>query len=107
LLRAWNLVVPEYTYALSRRKDIKQTHAVRNHRHTPATSETMIRELTEQDFEKAVKNPHFDKLMTKVEVAVTKEDWEIFCKYAKINGVSPELIMRNGLTEWAKELRDE
>ena len=67
----------------------------------------MIRELTEQDFDRAVKNPHFDKLMTKVEVAITKEDWATFCEYAKINGVPPELIMRNGLTEWAKELRED
>ena len=35
----------------------------------------MIRELTEKDFERSVKNPHFDKLMTKAEVAITKEDW--------------------------------
>ena len=35
----------------------------------------MIRELTEKDFEHAVKNPHFEKLMTKVEVAITKDDW--------------------------------
>jgi len=67
----------------------------------------MIRELTEKDFDRAVKNPHFDKLMTKVEVAVTKEDWATFCEYGKINGVPPELIMRNGLTEWAKELRED
>jgi len=66
----------------------------------------MIRELTEKDFDRAVKNPHFDKLMTKVEVAVTKEDWATFCEYAKINNVSPELIMRNGLSDWAKELRE-
>ena len=65
----------------------------------------MIRELTEKDFERAVKNPHFDKLMTKVEIAITKDDWAIFCEYAKINNVSPELIMRNGLSDWAKELR--
>ena len=67
----------------------------------------MIRELTEKDFERAVKNPHFEKLMTKIEVAITKEDWATFCEYAKINNVSPELIMRNGLSDWAKELRED
>ncbi|MCL2361017.1 MAG: hypothetical protein FWC73_04280 [Defluviitaleaceae bacterium] len=66
----------------------------------------MIRELTEKDFERSVKNPHLTKLMTKVEVAITKEDWAVFNKYAKINNVPPELIMRNGLSDWAKELRE-
>jgi len=67
----------------------------------------MIRELTEKDFERAVRNPYFDKLMTKVEVSVTKEDWATFCEIGKINGVPPELIMRNGLSDWAKELRED
>ena len=67
----------------------------------------MIRELTEKDFERSVKNPHFDKLMTKVEVAITKEDWATFCECARINNVPPELIMRNGLSHWAKELRED
>jgi len=67
----------------------------------------MIRELTEEDFARAIKNPHFNKLMTKVEVAITKDDWETFCEVARINGVPAELIMRNGLAEWAKELREE
>ena len=66
----------------------------------------MIRELTEKDFERAVRNPHFDKLMVKVEVAIRKEDWATFCEYGKINNVPPELIMRNGLADWAKELRE-
>ncbi|MCL2840455.1 MAG: hypothetical protein FWE05_06740 [Defluviitaleaceae bacterium] len=67
----------------------------------------MIRELTEKDIERAIKNPHFDKLMTKVEVAITKEDWATFCEYARINNVRPELIMRNGLSDWAKALRED
>jgi len=67
----------------------------------------MMRELTEKDFARAVKNPHFDKLMTKVEVAITKEDWATFCELGKINGVPAELIMRNGLADWAKELRED
>ena len=67
----------------------------------------MVRELTEKDFENAIRNPHFEKLMIKVEVAITKEDWATFCEYAKINNVPPELIMRNGLSDWAKELRED
>ena len=67
----------------------------------------MMRELTAKDFERAVKNPHFDKIMTKVEVAISKEDWATFCDIAKINDVPPEIIMRNGLEEWAKELRED
>ena len=67
----------------------------------------MVRELTEKDFERAVKNPHFDNLMIKVEIAITKEDWATFCEYAKINNVPPEFIMRNGLSYWAKELRED
>ena len=67
----------------------------------------MIRELTEADFARAVKNPHFDKIMTKVDVAITNEDWETFCEVGKINGVPPELIMRNGLSIWAEELRED
>jgi len=47
----------------------------------------MIRELTEKDFDRAVKNPHFDKLMIKVEVAITKEDWTTFFEFAKFNDV--------------------
>ena len=66
----------------------------------------MIRELTEKNFARAVKNPHFDKLMTKVEVAVTKEDWATFCEYGKINNVPPEFMMRIGLSDWAKLLRE-
>ena len=65
----------------------------------------MIRELTEKDFDRAVRNPHFEKLMTKIEVAITKKDWDTFCEVGRINGVPAELIMRNGLAEWAKELR--
>ena len=67
----------------------------------------MMRELTEKDFARAVINPYFDKLMAKVEVAITKEDWATFCEFWKLNGVPPELIMRNGLSYWAKELRED
>ena len=66
-----------------------------------------IRELTEEDFARAVKNPHFDKLMTKVEVAVTKEDFATFEELARINGISVQIMMRSCLADFAKEVREE
>jgi len=66
----------------------------------------MIRELTEKDFARGVKNPYFDKLMVKTEVALKKEDYAIFCEVGRINGVPTEMIMRNCLAEWAKKLRE-
>jgi len=38
----------------------------------------MIRELTEKDFESAIKNPHFDKLCRKVEVVIRHDDYATF-----------------------------
>ena len=66
----------------------------------------MIKELTEKDFARGVKNPYFEKLMTKTEIALKKEDYKTFCEVGEINGVSAEIIMRNCLSEWAKKLRD-
>ena len=66
----------------------------------------MIRELTEKDFARGVKNPYFDKLMTKTEIALRKEDYQTFCEVGEINGVPAEMIMRNCLAEWAKKLRE-
>ena len=66
----------------------------------------MIRELTEADFARGVRNPHFAKLMTKTEVALKKEDYATFCEVGAINGVPAEFIMRNCLSDWAKKLRE-
>ena len=66
----------------------------------------MIRELTEKDFARGVKNPYFDKLMIKTEIALRKDDYQIFCEVGEINGVPAEMIMRNCLAEWAKKLRE-
>jgi len=66
----------------------------------------MIRELTEEDFACGVKNPYFDKLMTKIEVAVKNEDYATFCETAKINGVPVDIIMRNCLADWARKFRE-
>ena len=66
----------------------------------------MIRELTEKDFARGVRNPYFEKLMTKTEVALRKEDYQTFYEVGKINGVPAEMIMRNCLAEWAKKFRE-
>jgi len=68
----------------------------------------MINELTEKDFESAVKNPHFDKLCRKVEVVIKHEDYEVFLETAKLNGerVKPEDVMKRCLADYAKILRE-
>ena len=65
----------------------------------------MMRELTEKDFARGVKNPHFDRLMTRVEVAIRKDDWNTFQTLSKLNGIPPEIIMRNCLADFAQEIR--
>ena len=67
---------------------------------------TLIREITAEDFSRGVKNPYFDKLMTKTEVAIKKEDYAVFCEVGEMNGVPAEMIMRNCLSDWAQKLRD-
>jgi hypothetical protein len=67
----------------------------------------MLRELTEKDFARGVRNPHYEKIMTKVELAITKEDLATFDALSKLNGISPELIMRNCLADMAEEIREE
>ena len=66
----------------------------------------MINELTADDFARGVKNPYFDKLMTKTEVAIRNEDYATFEEVGKMNGVPAEMIMRNCLSEWAGKLRE-
>lgn len=66
----------------------------------------MIKEITEKEFAKGIQNPYFEKLMTKTEVAIRKEDYATFCEVGKLNGVPTEMIMRNCLAEWAKKLRE-
>ena len=66
----------------------------------------MINEITPEEFDRGVKNPYFDKLMTKTEVSLRKEDYSIFCEVGEMNGVPAEMIMRNCLADWAKKLRE-
>jgi len=66
----------------------------------------MIKEISAEEFSRGVKNPYFDKLMVKTEIALKKEDYAAFCEAGEINGVPAEMIMRNCLADWAKKLRE-
>jgi len=67
----------------------------------------VMRELTEKDFAKGVRNPHYDKIMTRVEIDITKEDLATFNELSKLNGLSVELILRNCLADFAEEIRED
>jgi len=67
----------------------------------------MMRELTEKDFARGIRNPHYEKIMTKVEIDITKEDLITFNELSKLNGLSVELILRNCLADFAEEIREE
>jgi len=45
-----------------------------------------MRELTAEDFKKAMPNPFYDKLIKEVTVPIRREDFEIFEEIAKTNG---------------------
>lgn len=64
-----------------------------------------MNELNEQDFARGVKNPYFNKIMTKTEIALRNEDLSLFQEVGKMNGVPAELIMRNCLADWAEKMR--
>ena len=66
----------------------------------------MINEITAKEFALGERNPYFDKLMTKTEVSLRKEDYSTFCEVGDSNGVPAEMIMRNCLADWAKKLRE-
>jgi len=66
----------------------------------------MIAEISSEDFARGVRNPYFDKLMTKTEVSLKKEDYATFCEIGELNGVPAEMIMRNCLSDWAQKLRE-
>jgi len=62
-------------------------------------------EITAEEFNRCIRNPYFDKLMTKTEVALRKEDYSLFQEVGEMNGVTAELIMRNCLADWAERMR--
>jgi len=63
-------------------------------------------EYTAEDFKKGIKNPFFEKLNRKVEVAIRHEDYQVFLEIAQQNGVKPEIIMNRCLASYAKRLRE-
>jgi len=67
----------------------------------------MMRELTEKDFARGVKNPYYDKLMTKIEIAISKEDLATFGELSKLNGFTVDMIIRNCLADFAEEIRED
>jgi len=67
----------------------------------------MFKEFTEEQIKKAVKNPFFDKICTKVEVPVNHNDYALFKKIAEAYGVTPERIMQTTLAKYARLMREE
>jgi len=65
-----------------------------------------MRELTAEDFKKAKKNPFYDKLIKEVVLPVRREDYAIFEETARMNGETPESVMKRCLKIAAKELQE-
>ena len=64
-----------------------------------------MRELTAEDFARCVKNPYFEKLNRKTEVAVRHETYRIFEEIGNNSGVPAEIIMNRCLEAYAKKLK--
>ena len=64
----------------------------------------MKAEYTAEDFSKAVKNPYFEKLNKRTEVAVRHESYAVFEEIGKKNGVTAEFIMKRCLESYAQKL---
>ena len=65
-----------------------------------------MRELTAEDFKRGKKNPFFEKLCRKTEVAIEREAYAIYEEVAKARGVTPEMVMQRCLERTAKELKE-
>ena len=64
----------------------------------------MKNEYTATDFARGVKNPYFNKLNRKAEVAIRHDAYNVFAEIAEQNGVTPEMIMQHCLMDYAAEL---
>jgi hypothetical protein len=64
----------------------------------------MKKEYTQVDFAKGTKNPYFEKLNRKTEVAIRHDAYNVFAEIAEQNGVTPEMIMQHCLMDYAAEL---
>ena len=67
----------------------------------------MKTEYTENDFARGVKNPYFEKLNRKTEVAVRHETYKIFQKIGNQNSVPAEVIVNRCLEDYAKMLDED
>lgn len=65
-----------------------------------------MRELTEKDFAKGVKNPHFEKRRIRVEIDIKEDDWDTFRDLGARNYMFAETIMSNCLSDFAKKIRE-
>ena len=67
----------------------------------------MKAEYTSEDFARGVKNPYFEKLNIKTEVAVRHETYRLFQEIGAQNGVPAEVIMNRCLEDYAKLLEED
>lgn len=61
---------------------------------------------TDEELKKGVRNPFFYDFCKKVEVIVKNEDYAVFEEVAKMNGETPESVMRRCLAQSAKAMRE-
>ena len=67
-----------------------------------------LREMyTNEELKKGVRNPFFHQFGRKVEVAVLNEDYKVFEEVAKMNGETPESVMKRCLQIAAKDLKEQ
>ena len=66
-----------------------------------------MREFTEADFAKAVRNPYYHKFNKDVTIGVRNEDYALFKKYADESGVEIETVIKRCLIDYAKMLRED
>ena len=66
----------------------------------------MKAEYTAVDFENGVRNPYFEQLNKKIEISLRNEDYNVFLMIGTQNGVSPEVIIRRCLTDYATRLQE-
>ena len=66
-----------------------------------------LREMyTDEELKRGVKNPFFHNFGRKVEIAVLHEDYAVFEEVAKMNGETPESVMKRCLQVAAKDLKE-
>ena len=66
----------------------------------------MKAEYTEADFANGVRNPYFDRLNKRIEVSLRNEDYDVFCLIGTQKGVTPEVIIRRCLADYARRLQE-